>query len=233
KRAELLEREKELTRLEDELAAQRRELPWLAVEKDYTLQTEQGPRTLAQLFEGRSQLAVYHFMSSPDYAAGCPTNSSIADAIDRLIPHLNARDVTMMCVSRAPIDQLMAYRKRMGWSFPWASSHESDFSLDFGGSTSIRDTQAWLAKSGDQLPPIAVHNAAACGVDVATYISEGFAFVSFALDGDTVYQTYSAGRRGVEFLMPYYAILDRVPSGRHEGAEFQTWLRRRDEYGND
>ena len=184
-RAELLEREKALTRLEDELAAQRRELPWLAVEKEYTLQT------------------------------------------------LNARDVTMMCVSRAPVDQLVAYRKRMGWSFPWASSHESDFSLDFGGSTSIRDAQAWLATSADQLPPIAAHNAAASGVDVATYISEGFAFVSFALDGDTVYQTYSAGRRGVEVLMPYYAILDRVPSGRNEGAEFQTWLRRRDEYGND
>jgi predicted dithiol-disulfide oxidoreductase (DUF899 family) len=151
-RAELVEREKELTRFEDELAAQRRELPWVAVGKEYSLQTERGPRSLAQLFDGRSQLAIYHFMYGPDYAAGCPTNSSIADAIDRLIPHLNARDVTMMCVSRAPIDRLMAYRERMGWSFPWASSHESDFSVDFGGSTSIRDVQAWLATSADQLP---------------------------------------------------------------------------------
>ncbi len=231
-RAELLGREKELTRIEDELTARRRQLPWVAVEKEYTLQTEQGPRTLAQLFEGRSQLALYHFMFGPDYTAGCPTNSSIADAFERLIPHLEARDVTMIGVSRAPIDKLSAYRARMGWSFTWASSHESDFSLDFGGSASIEDTRAWLEPIAAQLPPIAASNAHACGVDLVTYLSEGFAFVSFALDDDTVYLTYSTGGRGVEFLMSYYPILDRVPRGRDEGAGFQTWLRRHDEYND-
>jgi predicted dithiol-disulfide oxidoreductase (DUF899 family) len=138
-RAELLGREKEVTRLEDELAAQRRQLPWVAVDKTYTLQTEQGPRTLAQLFRGRSQLAVYHFTFGPDYTAGCPTNSSIADALNPLTVHLKARDVTLICVSRAPSDKLRAYRTRMGWSFEWASSYESDSSVDFGGSTSRED----------------------------------------------------------------------------------------------
>jgi predicted dithiol-disulfide oxidoreductase (DUF899 family) len=121
-RAELIVREKELTRLGDELAAQRRELPWVEVEKEYTLQTEDGPKTLAELFDGRSQLTIYHFMFGPDYTAGCPINSSIADAFDPLVPHLEARDVTMIGVSRAPIDKLLAYRQRMGWSFNWAST---------------------------------------------------------------------------------------------------------------
>jgi predicted dithiol-disulfide oxidoreductase (DUF899 family) len=231
-RAELLGHEKELTRMEDELTARRRQLPWLAVEKEYTLQTEHGPKTLAQLFQDSSQLAVYHFMFGPDYTAGCPTNSSIADAFDRLVPHLKARDVTMICVSRAPIDKLSAYRARMGWNFTWASSYESDFSRDFGGSGSTEDTRAWLEPIAAQLPPIAASNAHACGVDLVTYLSEGFAFMSFAIDDGTIYLTYSTGGRGVEFLMSYYPILDRVPMGRDEGAEFQTWLRRHDEYDN-
>jgi predicted dithiol-disulfide oxidoreductase (DUF899 family) len=229
-RGGLLEREKELTRLSDELAAQRRDLPWLPVEKDYVLQTEDGPKTLAELFDGRSQLAVYHFMFAPDYLAGCPTNSSIADALDPLVPHLEARAVTVICVSRAPIDKLLAYRRRMGWSFDWASSSESEFSVDFGGSADKEATRAWLDPIADRMPPIARRNADACGVDLVTYLSEGFAFVTFARQNDAVYLTYSTGGRGVEFLMGYYPILDRAPKGRDEGTAFQTWLRRHDEY---
>jgi predicted dithiol-disulfide oxidoreductase (DUF899 family) len=229
-RGELLKLEKELTRLGDELAAQRQELPWVPVEKEYTLQTEDGPKTLAELFDGRSQLTIYHFMFGPDYVAGCPTNSSIADALGPLVPHLEARDVTMICVSRAPIDKLLAYRQRMGWSFNWASSYESEFSFDFGGSASNEAMRAWLEPMADQMPPIARRNASACGVDLVTYLSEGFAFVAFARQNDTVYLTYSTGGRGVEFLMSYYPILDRVPKGRDEGTAFQTWLRRHDEY---
>src|ERR1700735_3010362 len=135
-RAELLKREKELTRLGDELAAQRRALPWVLVEKQYTLQTADGPRPLAELFDGRSQLLIYHFMFGPSYEAGCPVNSSIADSFDRLIPHLKARDATLIAVSGAPIEKLLAYRERMGWSFTWASSYESDLSADLGFSSS-------------------------------------------------------------------------------------------------
>ena len=130
--AGLLEREKELTRMGDELARQRRELPWVPVEKEYTLQTADGTRTLAELFDGRSQLVVYHFMFGPDYTAGCPTCSSTADSFNGVLAHLKARDVTMICVSRAPIGKLLAYRERMGWSFNWASSYDSDFNFEFG-----------------------------------------------------------------------------------------------------
>jgi predicted dithiol-disulfide oxidoreductase (DUF899 family) len=138
--AELLTREKELTRLEDELAARRRELPWVSVRNQYTLQTEAGPKSLAEFFDGRSQLAVYHFMFGRGYIAGCPTNSSIADCVDGLVPHLAPRDVTLICVSSAPIEKLLAYHQRIGWSFNWASSQESGFSLDFGGSSPMRVT---------------------------------------------------------------------------------------------
>jgi predicted dithiol-disulfide oxidoreductase (DUF899 family) len=131
-RRELLAKEKDLTRMSDELARQRQELPWVPVEKQYTLQTEDGPTTLAELFDGRSQLVVYHFMFGPDYEAGCPGCSSTADSFDGVLAHLKARDVTMICVSRAPIAKLLAYRARMGWSFRWASSHESDFNFDYG-----------------------------------------------------------------------------------------------------
>ena len=133
-RAELLGREKELTRMSDELARQRRELPWVPVDKPYTLQTAHGPKALAELLEGRSQLAIYHFMFGPSYQAGCPTCSSMADGFDVLLPHLRARDVTMICVSSAPIEKLLAFRERMGWRFTWASSHGSDFNADLGSS---------------------------------------------------------------------------------------------------
>jgi predicted dithiol-disulfide oxidoreductase (DUF899 family) len=142
-REELLVREKEHTRLGDELARQRRELPWVPVEKEYRLDTAEGPRTLTELFDGRSQLVIYHFMFGPSYEAGCPINSSIADAIDGLIPHLNAHDVTMLLVSGAPIERLQAYKRRMGWSLPWVSSARSDFNVDLGYSSDEVETRVW------------------------------------------------------------------------------------------
>jgi len=167
-RAELLKREKELTRMSDELARQRRELPWVPVEKEYTFQTADGPKTLAELFDGRSQLVVYRFMFGPDYAAGCPTNSSIADSVNGVLPHLEARDVTMICVSRAPLEKLLAYKHRMGWSFNWASSRESDFNFDFGVSATEEATREWVAPMLEDglLPPIASQNARASGTDI-------------------------------------------------------------------
>lgn len=231
-RLKLLEAEKALTRQSDELARQRQELPWVPVEKEYTLQSADGPKTLAELFDGRSQLAVYHFMFGPNFVTGCPTNSSIADTFNGVIPHLNARDVTMICVSRAPLEKLLAYRERMGWSFNWVSSYESDFSFDFGESATEEATREWVVPMIDQLPPVASHNARACGVDLVTYLSEGYAFNTFVREHDAVYQTYSTTGRGVEFLMGYYPILDHTPKGRDEGDAFQTWLRRHDEYAS-
>jgi predicted dithiol-disulfide oxidoreductase (DUF899 family) len=230
-RAELLEREKELTRASDELARQRRELPWLPVDKQYTLQTTDGPRTLAELFDGRSQLLIYHFMFGPGYEAGCPTCSSMADGFDGMVPHLKARDVTMICVSSAPLEKLLAYRERMGWSFNWASSYESDFNVDLGYSSSEEQTREWVEPMRDQLPPIAARNARESGADLVSYVSELFGFSAFVLEDGEVYQTYSTTGRGVEFLMGYYGILDRAPKGRDEGDGFQLWIRRHDEYG--
>jgi predicted dithiol-disulfide oxidoreductase (DUF899 family) len=232
--AELLEGEKELTRLGDELARQRRELPWVAVEKEYTFQAAGGKKSLAELFDHRSQLVIYHFMFGPSYTAGCPTNSSIADSFNGMLPHLEAHDVTMICVSGAPIEKLLAYRERMGWNFNWASSYESDFNYDFGVSSTEAETRGWVTPMLDGgLPPIASQNARACGTDVVSYISEGFGFNTFTRERDTVFHTYSSSSRGVEFLMGYYPILDRTPAGRDEGEAFQTWLRRHDEYGRE
>src|SRR6266566_7075035 len=151
-REELLAREKEHTRLGDELARQRRELPWVRVEKEYRFDTGEGPRTLAELFDGRSQLLVYHFMFGPSYQAGDPVNSSIADSVNGLIPHLSARDVTMLFVSQAPLEKLQAYKRRMGWSLPWVSSANSEFNLDLGYSSSEEQTGAWVAQSLGSLP---------------------------------------------------------------------------------
>src|SRR5436309_10330691 len=164
-RTALLEREKEHTRMGDELARQRRELPWLAVDKQYRLQTADGPKTLAELFDGRSQLLIYHFMFGPSYEAGCPVNSSIADAFDRLIPHLKARDVTLIAVSGAPIEKLLAYRERMGWRFTWASSYESDFNADLGFSSSLEQTRKAIEPVLADLPPVAFRNARKAGTD--------------------------------------------------------------------
>lgn len=233
-RADLLEREKDLSRMGDELARRRRELPWVPVGKDYTLQSTDGPKTLAELFDGRSQLVIYHFMFGPTYTAGCPTNSSIADSFDGVATHLEARDVTLICVSRAPAEKLLAYRERMGWSFTWASSYDSDFTFDFGVSSTEEATREWVepALAEGWMPPIASQNAAACGTDIVSYLCEGFGVDVFAREHDTLYHTYSSNGRGVEFLMGYYPILDRTPKGRHEGNAFQMWLRRHDEYNS-
>lgn len=232
-RAGLLEREKEHTRLGDDLARQRRELPWLALEKQYSLQTANGPKTLAELFDGRSQLLVYHFMYGPSYDSGCPVNSSIADSFDAVVPHLAARDVTLIAVSGAPIERLLAYRERMGWSFTWASSYERDFNADLGFSSSLEHTQAAVGPVLDQLPAVAFRNAEAVGTDIYGYLTELFGFSAFTLEEGVVYETYSTTGRGVEFLMPYYAFLDRAPKGRDEGERWQLWIRRHDEYDSE
>jgi predicted dithiol-disulfide oxidoreductase (DUF899 family) len=248
--ANLLAREKEFTRMGDELARQRRDLPWVPVEKEYALATEDGERTLAELFDGRSQLVVYHFMFGPGYTAGCPACSSTADSFNGVLAHLQARDVTMICVSREPIGKLLGYRARMGWSFPWASSHDSDFNTDFGVSAGEQMTQdtatpqpeanelALLRLLHDQsavrenLPLVTAQNAAATGTDLEGYFSEGHGLSTFAREDGTVYHCYSSYARGTEFLMVYYAILDRAPNGRDEGEQPMGWLRRHDEYHN-
>jgi predicted dithiol-disulfide oxidoreductase (DUF899 family) len=246
--AELLEREKELTWMGDALARQRRELPWVPVDKHYPLQAEDGTRTLAELFDGRSQLVVYHFMFGPGYAAGCPACSSTADSFNGVLAHLRARDVTMICVSRAPLGKLLAYRQRMGWSFTWASSHDSDFNVDFGvsagpgtapgpaASQPEANELALLKLLTDQpavaenLPLVTAQNARATGTDLQGYFSEGHGVSTFAREDGTVYRCYSSYARGTEFLMGYYGILDRAPKGRGEGDQPMSWLRRHDEY---
>jgi predicted dithiol-disulfide oxidoreductase (DUF899 family) len=227
-REELLAREKELTRMSDELARRRRELPWVRVEKRYTLQTADGPKTLAELFAGRSQLVIYHFMFGPDYEAGCPVCSSIADSFNGVLSHLSARDVTMICVSSAPPDKLLAYQARMGWSFNWASSYESDFNFDFGHTQTTGQVRARL---GDEVPQVPSRFASQCGTDVFSYVAERPGLSVFARSDEDVYLTYSTTARGLEPVMVYYGILDRVPRGRHEGDPADpSWIRRHDEF---
>jgi predicted dithiol-disulfide oxidoreductase (DUF899 family) len=230
-RESLLAREKEHTRMGDELARQRRELPWVQVEKEYRFETDEGSRTLAELFDRRSQLLVYHFMFGPSYEAGCPTCSSGADGVNGLLPHLNARDATMVYVSRAPLEKLLAYKRRMGWSFPWVSLADSDFNFDFGFSRTEDQTREWIKPMIEAgTPPIVDHLASASGTDVVGYLSEGPGFSVFVLDEGAVYHAYSTTARGLEFLMGYYPILDRAPKGRNEEDSPQLWLRRHDEY---
>jgi predicted dithiol-disulfide oxidoreductase (DUF899 family) len=245
-REQLLVREKEHTRLGDELAQQRRELPWIPVGKDYRFDTDDGEQTLAELFHGRSQLLVYHFMFGPSYEAGCPVNSSIADAVDGVVPHLHARDVTFVFVSQAPLEKLQAYKQRMGWSFPWVSTAHTDFNFDLGFSFTEEQARQAVAQmratgrrrqtsaalvNGSPLPPIVEQNARATGTDVVGYLTESPGFSTFVLDDDgTVYRTYSTTWRGLEFLMSYYPILDHAPKGRDEGPAWQLWIRRHDEY---
>jgi predicted dithiol-disulfide oxidoreductase (DUF899 family) len=228
-RNELLQREKEHTQMADELARQRRELPWVAIEKDYRLDADDGTRTLAELFDGRSQLLLYHFMFGPSYEAGCPVNSSMADGLNALLPHLHARDVTLLLVSRAPLAKLQEYKQRMGWNLPWVSSANSDFNFDFGASYTEEQVLSWGLDEGG-LPPIVAQNATATGTDVLGYLSESPEMSAFTLQNGAVYQTYATTARGVEFLMGYYPILDRAPKGRDEGDAPQTWIRRHDEY---
>jgi predicted dithiol-disulfide oxidoreductase (DUF899 family) len=228
-RDELIAREKQHTRIADELARRRRELPWVAMEKEYRFDAADGTRTLAELFDGRSQLLVYHFMFGPTYEAGCPTCSSMVDGLDGLLPHLHARDPTLMLISTAPLDRLQAYQQRMGWRTPWVSSANTDFSYDVGASVLVEQVRENMPPE-DQLPPIARHNADASGTDLPEYIAEIPAMSTFTLQDGAVYQTYGTTFRGVEFLMGYYPILDRAPKGRDEGEAFQTWIRRHDEY---
>jgi predicted dithiol-disulfide oxidoreductase (DUF899 family) len=237
-RKQLLEREKELTHRSDELAQQRRELPWVRLDNEYTFDTDEGKKTLAELFDGRSQLLVYHFMFGPEYSkGGCPTCSSMADAFDGAVPHLNNRDVTFLAISLAPLEQLQAYKRRMGWQFPWVSSSPSDFNFDFGVSYTPEQQQGTLEynyRSFDPAPMLEadsgplVQQAAATGTDVGGYTRQAPGMSAFALDGGAVYHTYSAYARGVEPLMFYYPLLDRVPKGRNEAGEL--WMRRHDEY---
>jgi predicted dithiol-disulfide oxidoreductase (DUF899 family) len=239
-RKELLEREKELTRRSDELARQRRELPWVRVEKEYTFETDEGKKTLADLFDGRSQLLVYHFMFGPKYTAGCPTCSAAADTFDGAVVHLKARDVTFLCVSRAPLEKLQSYQRRMGWQFPWVSSRGSDFNFDFGASFTdeqLREGIEYNYRSLDPTPILEAGSdtpfgelAAATGTDPAGYMTEAPAVSAFARSEGVVYHTYSCYARGVEFLLGFYPVLDRAPKGRNEGDPPEFWIRRRDEY---
>jgi predicted dithiol-disulfide oxidoreductase (DUF899 family) len=229
-RDELLQREKAHTRMGDELARQRRELPWVEVDKDYRFDTDDGTRTLAELFDGRSQLLVYHFMFGPSYQAGDPVNSSIADSLDGLLPHLHARDLTLLLVSQAPLAKLQAYKRRMGWRLPWVSAANTDFSFDSGASATEEQVRGLLPPGEGGLPPIVAQNAAAAGTDIVGYLSEAPVVSVFTLQDGAVYQTYATTWRGVEFLMGYYPILDRMPKGRDEGDGWQLWLRRHDEY---
>jgi predicted dithiol-disulfide oxidoreductase (DUF899 family) len=225
-RDELLKEEKELTRRGDELAAKRRELPWVAVEKEYQFETEGGTRTLAELFAGRSQLLVYHFMFGPTWTGGCPVCSSIADTLDPQVPHLKARDATLLLNSRAPLESLLAYRKRMGWSIDWVSSGGSDFNRDNGFLRTEEELKPYL---GTPYPTVE-QNARMCGTDAAGYMAEGPGFTVLALDDGAVYRTYVSTARGIEPAMAYYALLDRTPKGRNESATEPLWLRRHDEY---
>jgi len=230
-REELLAREKEHTRLGDKLASLRRELPWVRVEKEYGFDTDDGARTLVELFDGRSQLLVYHFMFGPSYEAGCPTCSSMADTVDGALPHLRARDVTMTYVSQAPLEKLQEYKRRMGWNMPWVSSARSDFNFDFGYSRTEEQTREAFAPMLEAgAPPGVEDNASSSGTDVTGYLTQGPGFSAFVLDDGDVYQTYGTTARGLEFLMGYYGILDRTARGRDEGDASQVWLRRHDEY---
>jgi predicted dithiol-disulfide oxidoreductase (DUF899 family) len=240
-REELLKREKEHTRLGDEIAQRRRELPLVRVEKDYRFDSDEGEKTLAELFDGRSQLLVYHFMFGPSYEAGCPINSSIADSVDGVLPHLHARDATLLLVSQAPIGKLQAYKRRMGWRIPWVSSSPGEFNFDLGFSQTEEESREAVAQirlpsqgSIGEFPPIVEQNARATGTDVVGYLTESPGFSSFVRDGDEVYHAYSTTWRGLEFVMTYYPILDHAPKGRAEGADdWQLWIRRHDEYENE
>jgi predicted dithiol-disulfide oxidoreductase (DUF899 family) len=240
-RLELLGAEKELTRRSDEVARRRRELPWVRVDRDYRFETDEGSASLPDLFRGRSQLLVYHFMFGPDYTAGCPSCSAIADGFDGFAVHLANHDVMLTAVSRAPLAQLQAYRRRMGWTFPWASSHGGDFNFDFN--TSFTEEQqregaiAYNYGRGENpldpttpVPERAAAHAASCGTDFATYTRERPGMSAFALEDGAVYHTYSAYARGLDGLWGMYQWLDRAPEGRNETG---PWWRRHDEYGQD
>ncbi len=223
----LLREEKELTRRGDELTRKRRGLPWVAVEKDYRFESERGTRTLAELFDGRSQLVVYHFMFGPGWVAGCPVCSSIADTLDPQAAHLRARDTTLLLASRAPLETLLAYRERMGWGIDWVSSGGSDFNRDLGFLHTEEELKPFLA---GKIPLTVEQSALMCGTDVLGYVSEGPGLSVYARSGENVYRTYVTTARGLEIAMGYYGLLDRTPSGRDESGAEPSWIRRHDEY---
>src|SRR5436309_8018349 len=226
-RDELLAKEKELTRRNDELARERRELPWVRVEKEYSFETEQGTKTLADLFDGRSQLVVYHFMFGPSYEAGCPVCSSITDTLAPQVAHLKARDTTLLLASRGPLEKLLAYRERMGWGIDWVSSGGSDFNRDIGFLSTEEELRPFLE---GEIPSTVEQNARMCGTDVLGYVAEGPGLSAYALSGGTVYRTYVTTSRGLAPAMAYYGLLDRAPPGRAEGGSTPLWVRRHDEY---
>jgi predicted dithiol-disulfide oxidoreductase (DUF899 family) len=226
-RETLLAEEKELTRRGDELARRRRELPWVPVEKDYSFQTETGAKSLAELFGGRSQLLVYHFMFGPSYEAGCPVCSSIADTIDANAVHLAARDVTVLLVSRAPVQKLGAYKQRMGWGLEWASAGGTDFNRDLGFTHTEEELRPFLE---GEIPAAVKLNAESSGIDVAGYVTEGPGLRGYAFSDGAVSRTYVTTARGLEPAMAYYGLLDRTPMGRDEDGDRPFWLRRHDEY---
>jgi predicted dithiol-disulfide oxidoreductase (DUF899 family) len=223
----LLKEEKELTRRRDELARKRRELPWVAVEKDYRFQTEDGTKTLAELFDGRSQLVVYHFMFGPAWTAGCPVCSSIADTLAPQAAHLKARDATLLLASRAPLEKLLAYRDRMGWEIDWVSSGGSDFNRDLGFFNTEEELRPFLE---GEIPLTVEQNARMCGTDAAGYVSAGPGLSVYTLADGAVYRTYVTTNRGLEPAMAYYGLLDLTPKGRDESATEPLWVRRHDEY---
>jgi predicted dithiol-disulfide oxidoreductase (DUF899 family) len=235
-RLALLDAEKDLTHRSDELARQRQELPWVRIDKAYRFETDEGTASLADLFKGRSQLLIYHFMFGPDYTAGCPSCSSIADGFNGIAVHLANHDVTLSAVSRAPLAKLQAYKGRMGWTFPWASSFGTDFNADFsvgfteeqqrngGIEYNYRRENAWKLRGSTD--PVAVI-AATTGTDAATYTRERPGMSAFVLDGGVVYHTYSTYARGLDSLWGMYPWLDRAPKGRNETG---IWWRRHDEY---
>jgi predicted dithiol-disulfide oxidoreductase (DUF899 family) len=236
-RIELLKAEKEHTHRADALAQQRQALPWVRVNKTYRFETEQGSASLADLFKGRSQLLVYHFMFGPDYKAGCPSCSSIADGFDGIAVHLANHDVMLMAVSRAPLSKLLAYRERMGWRFPWASSSGNDFNYDFNVSFTEAQQRAGdieynYVRSGHAMdmtpaPEPVVQFAATCGTDAATYTRDRPGLSAFVLEDGVVYHTYSTYARGLDGMWGMYQWLDRAPKGRNEAG---IWWHRHDEY---
>ena len=226
-RDELLKEEKELTRRGDELTRKRRELPWVPVEKEYRFETEDGTKTLAELFDGRSQLLVYHFMFGPSFEAGCPVCSSIADTLAPQVPHLKARDAKLLLASRGPLAKLQAYRERMGWDIDWVSSGGSDFNRDIGFLHTEEELKPFLQ---GEIPATVEQNARMCGTDAAGYVAEGPGLSAYSLSARNVYRTYVSTARGLEPAMPYYFLLDRTPQGRDESSTKPLWLRRHDEY---
>ena len=245
-RKELLKAEKDLTRRSDEVAKRRQELPWVKIDKEYKFETDESTASLKDLFRGRSQLLVYHFMFGPDYKAGCPSCSAIADGFNGIWIHLANHDVMFWAISRAPLKQLNEYKKRMHWTFPWASSFGSDFNYDFDVSFTEEQQRKGIEYNYRREPPVEQRGkapqlsssapegptefAAASGTDVDTYVRERPGVSAFAIEDGVVYHTYSAYSRGVDGLWGMYQWLDRAPKGRNEDGGL--WWRRRDEYGN-